>query len=238
MPKPAFRFKQFTVQQDRCAMKVSTDGVLFAAWVNVDDARAVLDIGTGTGVVALIAAQRAPLARIDAVEIDPAAAEQAAENAAASPWAHRVRITCADVRTWQPSARYDLILCNPPYYARYSTPADDRLGLAKHGHALLFTDLIAATDRLLLPTGRLAVIIPLHREAELIALAATIGLHPQRRCVVRYVAHRPPKRVLLELRRPAPTTPPHTGSLTIEATGPFDYTAEHRAMLKELMLNF
>lgn len=238
MPKPAFRFKQFTVQQDRCAMKVSTDGVLFAAWVNVADARTVLDIGTGTGVVALIAAQRAPQARIDGVEIDAAAAQQAAENAAASPWAHRVRMACADVRTWHPPGRYDLILCNPPYYARYSTAADDRLGLAKHGHALHFTDLIAATDRLLLPTGRLAVIIPLHREAELTTLAATIGLHPQRRCVVRYVAHRPPKRVLLELRRPAPTTPPHTGSLTIEATGPFDYTAEHRAMLKELMLNF
>jgi tRNA1Val (adenine37-N6)-methyltransferase len=98
VPNPQFAFKQFRVQQDRCALKVGTDGVVLGAWANVEEAKRILDIGTGTGLLALMAAQRAPGARIDAVEIDEAAAEQAAENVAASPWADRVRVHRMDVR--------------------------------------------------------------------------------------------------------------------------------------------
>lgn len=236
VPKPSFRFKQFTIQQDRCALKVGTDGVLFGAWVNYDGAHRILDIGTGTGVLALITAQRCATANIDAVEIDDAAAEQATENAAASPWSARVRVHRMDVRRMHASELFDLIICNPPYYAGYSTAVDERVGLAKHSDELLFPDLVAAVDRLLSAVGRFAVIIPLNREPELLALAAQVGLKPVRRCVVKYVAHRPAKRVLMELNRLGGAI--RQEELTIENTGPFDYTPEYRALISDLMLNF
>jgi tRNA1Val (adenine37-N6)-methyltransferase len=236
MPKPLFRFKQFTIRQDRCALKVGTDGVLFGAWVNYADADRILDIGTGTGVLALIAAQRAPKALIDAVEIDDATAGQAAENAAASPWGDRIRIHRMDVRRMQSTEPFDLIICNPPYYAGYSSAADVRVGLAKHSEELLFPELIDAVGRLLSPEGRFAVIIPLNREQEFLLEAQRTGLAPARRCTVRYVAHRPPKRVLLELDRSGRST--NEEELIIEATGPFDYTPEYRVLIGDLMLNF
>ncbi|MCC6541723.1 MAG: methyltransferase [Flavobacteriales bacterium] len=235
MPKPSFRFKQFTIRQDRCALKVGTDGVLFGAWVNYGGAQRILDIGTGTGVLALIAAQRAPRATVDAVEIDDAAAEQAAENAAASPWSVRVRVHRMDVRRMNASEPFDLIICNPPYYAGYSTAADERMGLAKHSDELLFDELTAAVGRLLAPHGRFALIIPMNREKAFIAEAGHRSLFPIRRCVVRYVAHRPAKRVLLELDRTGGEVKEE--ELTVEATGPFDYTPEYRGMISDLMLN-
>lgn len=236
MPKPTFRFKQFTIQQDRCALKVGTDGVLFGAWVNYHGAQRILDIGTGTGVLALIAAQRAPQATVDAVEIDDAAAGQAAENAAASPWSDRVRVHRMDVRRMSTSEPFDLIICNPPYYAGYSTAADERVGLAKHSDELLFEELIAAVGRLLAPNGRFAVIIPLNREKALLAEAERVALFPVRRCVVKYVAHRPAKRVLLEFDRSGGDVKEE--QLTIENTGPFDYTPEYRMLISDLMINF
>ncbi|MFN6177883.1 MAG: tRNA1(Val) (adenine(37)-N6)-methyltransferase [Flavobacteriales bacterium] len=236
MPKPSFRFKQFTIQQDRCALKVGTDGVLFGAWVDHQGAKRILDIGTGTGVLALIAAQRNATATVDAVEIDDDSAAQAAENAADSPWAARVRVHRMDVRRMSTSEPFDLIICNPPYYAGYSASPDSRIGLAKHSDELLFPELIEAVDRLLAGDGRFAVIIPLNREKEFVRESARIGLAPVRRCEVRYVTHRPPKRVLLELDRSG--TAVQDEELTIEATGPFDYTPEYRALISDLMLNF
>lgn len=236
MPKPEFRFKRFTIRQDRCALKVGTDGVLFGAWVNYEGARRILDIGTGTGVLALIAAQRNSEAHIDAVEIDDASAEQAAENATASPWGDRVRVHRMDVRRMKAGEPYDLIICNPPYYAGYSTSPDQRIGLAKHSGELLFPELLEAVDGLLRDSGRFAVIIPKNREAEFLKEAGRVGLHACRRCVVRYVSHRPAKRVLLELDRSNAAV--EEMELTVEATGPFDYTPEYRALISDLMLNF
>ncbi len=236
MPKPEFRFKQFTIRQDRCALKVGTDGVLFGAWVDYGGARRILDIGTGTGLLALIAAQRNATAHIDAVEIDDASAGQASENVNASPWVDRVRVHRMDVRRMSTGEPYDLIICNPPYYAGYSTSPDERIGLAKHSGELLFPDLLDAVDRLLSAEGRFAAIIPMNREVEFLREAERVGLLPTRKCSVSYVAHRPPKRVLLELSRTAGEV--EEGTLTVEATGPFDYTPEYRAIISDLMLNF
>ena len=234
MPKPEFRFKRFTVRQDRCALKVSTDGLLFGAWVDHLGAKRILDIGTGTGLLALIAAQRNEEAWIDAVEIDDDSAAQAAENVAASPWPDRIRVHRMDVRRMKTADRYDLILCNPPYYAGYSTSPDARIAVAKHSDELLFPDLLRAVEELLEQEGRFAAIIPIERELEFLKLAQGHGLHPAKRCVVSYVAHRPPKRLLIELQRQVGEV--IYTSLTIEATGPFDYTPEYRALISDLMI--
>jgi len=236
MPKPEFRFKRFTIRQEHSALKVGTDGVLFGAWVNYADAQRILDIGTGTGLLALIAAQRNATAHIDAVEIDDASAQQAVENAVASPWADRVRVHRMDVRRMRSGEPYDLIICNPPYYAGYSTSPDERIGLAKHSGELLFPELLTVVKDLLSAEGRFAVIIPMNREGEFLREASRVGLFPIRRCAVRYVAHRPAKRLLLELDRSGSEV--QDTAITVEATGPFDYTSEYRALISDLMLNF
>ncbi len=117
--RDGFTFKQFFVAHDRCAMKVGTDGILLGAWAPVAGVKRILDIGTGSGLQALMLAQRTEEhVTIDAVELDPQAARQASENAADSPWADRIRVECADVLTWasEQTARYDLIVSNPPYF--------------------------------------------------------------------------------------------------------------------------
>ena len=120
MSNPYFRFKQFTVWHDRCAMKVGTDGVLIGAWCDVDACRRILDVGCGTGLISLMIAQRTPdRTMIEGVEIDAVAAEQAAENTDRSPWKNRLRIHTSDFLDFATSAivRYDHIVSNPPYIA-------------------------------------------------------------------------------------------------------------------------
>lgn len=236
MPNDLFQFKQFTIRQDRCALKVGTDGVLLGAWSNYEGAKRILDIGTGTGLLALIAAQRNGEAMIDAVEIDDASAEQAAENAAAGPWADRVRVHRMDVRRMQASEPYDLIICNPPFYAGEMDSPDARTGLAKHSGELTFLDLVAAFDRLLNEDGRASVIVPLNREKHLLTAAMERELHITRRCTVRYLASKPPKRVMLELGRSGATSVEE--EVTVEVSGPFDYSPRYRELLSDLMLKF
>lgn len=235
MPNTFFQFKQFTIQQDRCALKVGTDGMVLGAWAVVEGARRILDIGTGTGLLALIAAQRNTTAWIDAVEIDDASAEQAAENAATSPWRDRVRVHRMDVRRMKSDEPYDLIICNPPFYAGEMDSPDARKGLAKHSGELTFEELVKAVSRLIASDGRFACIIPMNREAELLKLAWDADLPVIRRCELRYLEVRPPKRVLLEL------SPSRTAlqreELVVEHT-PGVFTGAYRALLSELMLKF
>ncbi len=233
MASAEFRFKQFAIKQDRCALKVGTDAVVFGAWVHHRGANRILDIGTGTGVLALIAAQRNAGAQVHAVEIDDASAHQAAENAAASPWAARIRVHRMDVRRMKADAPFDLILCNPPYYSGTAPAEEERDRVARHGAELTFDELLRSVVALLAPEGRFAVIIPTDREAELVAMCARLGLHPSRRCLLRYVAHRPPKRVMMELRRSPPAVIEE--QLIVEGEGPKSFTAEARALVADLI---
>ena len=237
MAKPTFRAKQFTIQQDRCAQKVSTDGILFGAWLNYSGADRILDIGAGTGVLSLIAAQRNPTAEITALEIDPDAAEQARENVAKCPWPERIEVLCSDARTYQPESLFDLVICNPPYYANFLVSPDQRTNVAKHSEDLTFQDLVSVADRSLTPDGRFAVIIPVERENDLVPIAAKYNLHLVQRCIVSYSPHKTPKRMLVMLKRIKIETVEES-FLTIQNTGPFDYSAEYRAMINDLMIGF
>jgi len=152
-----FRFKRFTIEQDACPMKVGTDGVLLGAWVALGAAdRLLLDVGTGTGVIALMLAQRSPAAGVTALDIDAACAEQARANADRSPWGGRVTTCCAPVQEYRPEEPFDLVVSNPPYYDRSLLPPDAGRTTARHTVALTHGELIAAACRLLAPEGRLA----------------------------------------------------------------------------------
>ncbi|MCC7502404.1 MAG: methyltransferase [Flavobacteriales bacterium] len=235
MPSDPFQFKQFSIHQDRCALKVGTDSVVLGAWTNVEGAKRILDIGTGTGVLALMAAQRTSDAHVDAVEIDDASAGQAAENVAGSPWSGRMRVHRLDVRRMSASEPYDLILCNPPFYAGEMDSPDARKGLAKHSGELSFEELIEAVRKLLADEGRFTCIIPLNREEELVELAEGAWLGLERRCVLHYLEGRPPKRVLLEFVRGGGAA--EKEELTVERA-PGQFTEGYRALLKDFMLKF
>ena len=161
MSNPYFQFKQFTVWHDKCAMKVGTDGVLLGAWASVGNAHRILDIGTGTGLVALMLAQRSlPDANIVALEIDEAAAGQARENVARSSWKERIEVVQVDFKKYQSSAKFDVIVSNPPYFIDSLGCPDQQRNSARHNDSLTYEDLLAGVAGLLAEDGTFTIVIP------------------------------------------------------------------------------
>ena len=161
MSIPYFQFKQFTVWHDKCAMKVGTDGVLLGAWTSVESAHRILDIGTGTGLVALMLAQRSlPDANIVALEIDEAAVGQARENVIRSPWKERVEVVQADFRKYRSSDKFDVIVSNPPYFVDSLECPDRQRTAARHNNSLSYEDLLEGVSGLLTENGFFTVVIP------------------------------------------------------------------------------
>ena len=159
-------------------MKVGTDGVLLGAWCEVNEARRILDIGTGSGVIALMMAQRSAVdAKIDAVEILSNDATQAKENVLVSPWPEKVTVTQCEIQDYHPAERYDLIICNPPYFVKSLLPPNPGRRAVRHSGTLPHDELIAAVCRLLMPDGNFHLILP-SRESNLFREeAARQGLH-------------------------------------------------------------
>ena len=201
MSDPSFSFKQFTVRHDRCAMKVGTDGVLLGAWAPVEHARTALDVGTGTGLVALQLAQRNPLLRVTAVEVDADAASQASENAARSPWPERIEVVRADFKDFQSPGGFDLIVSNPPYFLDALPCPDRQRRVARHAGGLNYDLLFRRSVRLLGEDGVLSVIIPAEVERAAEEAAWAQGLCPRRRTRVFTKAGKPARRVLLTFGR-------------------------------------
>lgn len=200
-----FRFRRFEVQNARSAMKVSSDSVLLGAWAfNGQEALApcrILDIGTGTGVLALMAAQRFEGADVCGVEIDESAACEAAENFRNSPWGDRLAVVYADFLEWGANVvphRYDFIISNPPYFQGGVAAPDTARQVARHSDRLPLKALFKVSADILCPNGRLALILPAALSAEATFQAAMAALEPKRIC---YVADNPTKsykRVLME----------------------------------------
>ena len=196
MPNDYFQFQQFRIDQAACAQKVSTDACLLGAAASFENATRILDIGTGTGLLALMAAQRAPAAAIEAIEINPAAAAQAAANAAASPWPDRVRVwplSLAAYAATQP-APFSHIICNPPFFRDSLRPPGVARATARHAGAasLTFAEITAFAAGFLEPQGRLAVLLPPPEMAHFELAAQAVGLAARARLAVR---HRPGGRV-------------------------------------------
>ncbi|ART80124.1 tRNA1(Val) (adenine(37)-N6)-methyltransferase [Oceanisphaera avium] len=160
MSSRGFTFKQFHINHDRCAMKVGTDGILLGAWVTLAQAKRILDVGTGSGLVALMLAQRTtPEVKIIGLELDKQAAIQACENVAASPWPQKVVIKQGALQAYQEQP-FDLIVANPPYFKPGQAFECQARQHARHTSSLSLADLFKHTKRLLQPSGRLAVILP------------------------------------------------------------------------------
>jgi tRNA1Val (adenine37-N6)-methyltransferase len=176
-----FQFKQFSVNQDQTAMKIGTDGVLLGAWTPIDNnPKSVLDLGTGTGIIALMLAQRCDAEQIDALEIDENAYEQAVENFEGSPWGDRLFCFHAGLDEFidDPEDEYDLIVSNPPFFSEDYRSANEQRDLARFQEAMPFEELVEAADLLLSENGIFSVIIPFNEEDRFIELCAEVELFP------------------------------------------------------------
>ena len=182
MSKP-FKFKQFTVRQDRCAMKIGTDGVLLGAWTYIDHQPfSVLDIGAGTGILSLMLAQRSNAQQIEAIEIDENAYEQCAENFENAPWNDRLFCYHASLLEFveEIDETFDLIICNPPFYSENYKSNVEARDVARFNDAMPFEHIIYAVANLLSDNGLFAVVIPKKVEDNFIKLASSAGLYPRR----------------------------------------------------------
>lgn len=196
MSNPYFQFKQFTVWHDQCAMKVGTDGVLLGAWTPVESAQRILDIGTGTGLVALMLAQRSQAA-IVALEIEELAAAQAAENVARSPWPNRIEVLQQDFKQYRSDVKFDRIVSNPPYFVRSLKCPDAQRSSARHNDDLSYEDLLQGVVPLLTENGTFTVVIPADVSEEVKRIALIGGLYPVRQLYVITKLHATPKRTLI-----------------------------------------
>lgn len=234
MSRP-FRFKQFSVAHDRCAMKVNTDGVLLGAWTDVSDAQQILDIGTGTGVIALMLAQRNPHAAITAIDIDRDAYDQSTANAFASPWAHRVSVLHTSLQDMPEAMRYDLIVSNPPYFINDYTSEDAQRNVARHSSTLSYDELIVGIVRFLVSDGRASIILPYFNVEQFLIHAAEKGLYLTRRTDVIAVHGRDPYVSMLCLSRSRSST--HRDTITIQSESGA-YTDEYRHLTQDFYLKF
>ena len=235
MPNNYFQFQQFLIEQGACAMKVSTDACLLGAAADLSGATRLLDIGTGTGLLALMAAQRHPTVGIEAVEIDAAAAAQAAANAAASPWAGRIRVhglSLADYAAARPPA-FSHLICNPPFFRQSLRSPDAARTTARHEAAdtLTFAALATFAATFLQPQGLLTVLLPPAEMQALESVAAPLGLQPATRLVVRHRPGSKPLRHITGFRRGTAGVLAEQELTIRTAHSETEYSPEFRALL-------
>ncbi len=197
-----FQFKNFTIAQDRCAMKVGTDGVLLGAWAR--GGNRILDIGTGTGLIALMMAQRFADAKIDAVEIDTDAAGQATENVANSPYSNQIKVIGKALQDFQPDAPYDSIVTNPPFFSNSLLAPDSSRRMARHTVALTFTDILSFVSKHLANDGEFSAIIPVDCVEAFSQEAFMRGMFLTREYKIKTVERKPAKRCLIAFSKSRP----------------------------------
>lgn len=234
MSKP-FQFKQFSVQQDKTAMKIGTDGVLLGAWASHPDPKYILDIGSGTGVIALMMAQRFPHAKIIALEINKNAFDQAKDNLAQSKWADRLTAIHQSLQDFETDIRFDLIVSNPPFFNQSFLPTEKNRATARHTTQLSFTDLLAKTKVLLEKNGKAAFIVPHEKSNEFVSLAEKVNLHQIDWCKVKGNTATDVKRSLFAFKLEKSNEITNTTKLIIEKER-HQYTEEYKALVKDFYL--
>lgn len=231
-----FKFKQFTVWQDKTAMKVGTDGVLLGVLAHgAATPKRVLDIGTGTGLVALIVAQRFAEAMVDAVEIDADAAEQAMANVAQSPFAERINVVKSDICAYSANEKYDLIVCNPPYFVNSLLNPDPQRAQARHTIALTFSQLACSAAKLLNPSGEFAVVLPADMLGEFEKCCLSEDLHLVSQVSIKTTPRKPSKRVVAHFSFDK-NKKTEAETLVIESS-PMVYTPEFANLIHDFYLD-
>jgi len=201
----SFSFKQFTIQQDKTAMKVGTDGVLLGAWAQ--GGKSILDVGCGTGVISLIMAQRFPHAEIVGIDIEKSACEQAFENVKNSLFASRIKIFNKTLQSFgkEGDLFFDTIVCNPPFFVNSLVSPDEQRSTARHANTLTLSDVFRGAARLLKKDGNLSLVLPFDQLRKARDEAAIFGLFECRCCIVRTTPKKTPKRVLVAFSKNKPT---------------------------------
>ena len=202
MSNDYFQFRQFVVHQQRCAMKVGTDGTLLGAWAAAPSGQCrILDIGTGTGPIALMMAQRYPEAEVTGIDIDEDAVAQADENVRLSPFSERVRIYRQDIVNFTDIIGFDAIVSNPPYFVDSLACPDDQRTIARHAVSLTYEQLMHQVYRLLKDEGRFSVVVPSDCRAKIEAAACLEGFFTTRVCLIKTTPRKQPKRQLIEFQK-------------------------------------
>ena len=235
MPNPYFSFKKFTIYQDKCAMKVGIDGVLLGVWASLENADNILDIGTGTGLIALMLAQRSN-SIIDAIEIEPNAVIQATENANNSPWSNQIQVMQISLQAFAEIAnkQYDLIVSNPPYFNNsLKAPSESRTA-ARHTDSLTHEELIENAIKLLKPEGRICLILPVNEGLRCVDFAKKNGLHCAKKVTVFPKPNAAAKRLLLEFS--LIPVQKESSELVIEAVERHQYSPEFSLLAKDFYL--
>lgn len=229
-----FRFKQFNIHQDRCAMKVGTDGVLLGAWAGVDNAKTALDVGAGTGLISLMLAQRNSGVQIQAIEIDPSASLQCAENFQASNWNERLSVENISYQEFIHSSKtkWDLIVCNPPYFQTGMLSESDSRNRARHASSLSAQDLFALPISKRSDQCRFALIIPSVNESQYSGIAHACGWFLKRKTIVVTTIGKSPQRVLLEFVS-SPQSDVAVDSLTIEMGARNLWSEEYKNLTRD-----
>ncbi len=233
-----FQFKEFTIHQDRSAMKVGTDGVLLGAWAELNnEIKNALDIGTGTGLIAIQIAQRSEIQTIDALEIENNAFEQAVENFENSDWSNRLFCYHSSLQEFvdEIDDKYDLIISNPPFYNDTFKNLNQKRATARHTKSLSFEELLSATAKLLTSTGTCAFILPFHEEEKFIKLAQKLNLYPNRILRVKGNIKSDFKRVLIQFSFSDSNLKIENLHIELERG---IYTDEYKNLLKDFYLKF
>lgn len=230
-----FQFKQFRVDQNNAAMRVGTDGVLLGAWTEVENATTILDIGTGTGVVALMLAQRSS-AQIDAIDIEEGAIKDARHNFEQSPWNSRLNVFHSSLQNFaeKPVKKYDCIVSNPPFFNNSVQSAKKERALARHTDSLSFIDLIESVSKVLHPNGTLNVVLPSEAEKEFRSCANKERLFATRITRIKPNPNKPIKRVLIQFNFEGELM--KENELIIETETHHVYTSEAISLLKDFYL--
>lgn len=211
MSNSYFQFKQFIIHHDHCAMKVGTDGVLLGAWAPLGQPKHILDIGTGSGLIALMMAQRYPQALVLGIDIDASSVIQARENVATSPFAERVSIEHTALQELSAApATFDAAICNPPFFEESLLPPDASRAAARHTTSLPFEELVSASARLLSEGGRFCIVLPTTAFDAFRLLCFHEGLFLTARCDVQTSLRKAPKRTLACFTKGKNTEAPST----------------------------
>lgn len=238
MPNSFFAFKQFIIKQDKCAMKVSTDAVLLGAWITPNGSKNILDIGTGTGVIALMLAQKSQ-AQIDAIDIDENAVTQAKQNFKESIFKNIFSISQVSFQEFakQSSTKYDLIVTNPPYFEQSLKSSDEQRSLARHADVLPFEDLLDGVLKLLNEKGKFCLILPTLEAVKFRSIAEKKGLFLSKLLRVKSRTDKDvEKRHLMQFE--IKPTEFSENTLSIEHEVRHTYTAEYKELTKDYYINF